>query len=172
VLRSLEGYNAASNIQERIKTDDIFVKITSGTYFGSIGKISKVDIVHYNRQVYFVKLDRIRKFNGTEIELTTDNSIKVVANSFKKEWHDITGKMLEIGQIVSTVRKQISSNKLGTVVGVIRELDNSGILIDPFFMEYQFNSNMNNSFKTNNSKDIIVLNEDVLKRMTLAKLSA
>jgi len=165
-------YETANQIKREMQGRDVFVRIIRGKFTGTIAKIVNINTPSFRKVEYVIDIGQAKpvKICGTLLELSEETKINRIFDADHiYEFYDFCGRQIFVGQnvMVSLVGEAGGSDM---VLGKVIELHIGHVLVEPIGVNGNFGKSKNR--KVTASNHLMILDDQTLKNVMLAKLSS
>lgn len=171
---SLNDYNSASQLITAMNDNPQFVRVIAGEREGTVGRVEEVRAKYYSVYDYKILVKDRRSFwiNGSNLEHLEgfEGNTCWIVNRETPVYNDLTGRRIELGHTLLFPRA-MEGGRIETVIGTVQKISPKGTIYAKIFMNSQMNQAYNQTVRVGKPSSTVILDNNTINQVMLAKLS-
>ena len=170
----MKSFPSAAFIQEKMKSGEVFATVVEGKFKDTIGKVIRVERIHYDRHNYFLEISgKSHKFCGSILKESSTHEVSLVHDDkYRKEYRDFNDRLIANGNTIIITKQSSKNSTIEVIIGNVRKIDDSGIFVEPFAVNGTYMSDNAKYIRIIKTNTAIVLDSSTASACMVQRLSA
>lgn len=171
---TLKSFPSAAFIQEKMKDGEVFATVIEGKFKDTVGRITRVERIHYDRHNYFLDINsKIHKFCGSILKESSDHEVSLVHDAnYCREFRDFNDRVIALGNVLIITRQSSKNSTHEVVIGNVKKIDDTGVFVEPFAVNGHYMTDAAKYVRIIKTQAAIILDGNTVHACMIARLSA